>query len=80
MVSVYKSREEFPPATAWVAAEVQVQSLAQLSELKDLVLRLRFNFWPGNFHKLLVQSFKKKKREFLSWPGLPQWVKDLALP
>ena len=48
-------------AVAWVALEARVQSLAQHSGLKDLVLlqlqcrlqlRLRFSPWPGNFHML----------------------------
>ena len=33
-------------ATAWIAAEAQVQSLARCSGLKDLVLR---QLAPGNF-------------------------------
>ena len=53
-----------PTEVALVAAEVQVPSLAQCSELKDLALlqlwrRLhlwfRFNTWPGNFYEPQVQ-------------------------
>ena len=45
---------------AWVTAEVWVQSLAQCSELKDLVMLhlwhrwqqwLRLNPWPRNFQR-----------------------------
>ena len=46
-----------PAAVAWVTAEMQVQSLAQCGELKDLVLpqhtlhlSLGFSPWPRNFH------------------------------
>ena len=42
-----------PTAVAGIIAEVQVQSLAQHSGLKDLALlqlRFRFNLWPGKFH------------------------------
>ena len=55
-------------AVAQVAAEVQVRSLAQHSELKDLALlqlqyrsqlRLRFNPWPRNFH--MPWPLQKKK-------------------
>ena len=39
---------------AQVTAEVWVQSLTQCSGLKDLALlqlQLRFDPWPGNFHR-----------------------------
>ena len=42
---------------AVVAAEVQVQSLAQWVDLKDTVLSqlwLKFHPWPGNLHMLWV--------------------------
>ena len=50
---------------AWVAAEVQAQSAAQRSGLKDPALQqlwLRFNLWPRNFHLLQVCLKKKKKK------------------
>ena len=47
-----------PTAAAWAAAEIQVQSWAQRSELMDPALLQRwlgFNPWAGNFHMPLVQ-------------------------
>ena len=53
---------------AWVTAEVQVQSLAQHSGLKDPALllvwyrsqlQLGFSPWPGNFLVLQVWPLKK---------------------
>ena len=44
-------------SVARVMVEVQVQSLALISELKEpslSQLQLRFNSWPGNFHMLWV--------------------------
>ena len=61
---------ENPTAVAWVATEVQVQSPAHCSGLKDLALTqlwhrwqlwLRCNPWPGNFHMLWVRPLKKRK-------------------
>ena len=52
-------------AGAWVAVEAWVLSLAWRSGLEYPVLpQLRFGFnpWPGNFHVLQVQPFKKKKK------------------
>jgi len=60
-------------SVAWVAAKVQVQSSAWLSELKDLLLprlhcrsqmHLRFHPWPKNFYMPWVWPLKKKKKEF----------------
>ena len=46
-------------AMAWISAEAQVQSPAQYSGLKDLVLPrvpLWFNPWSGTIHMPQVQS------------------------
>ena len=61
-------------SVAWVAAKVQVQSSAWLSELKDLLLpclqcrsqmHLRFHPWPKNFYMPWVWPLKKKKKRIL---------------
>ena len=60
-----------PTAAALVATEEQVQSPAWHSGLNELALLqlwhrlqlgLRFNLRPGNFHLLLVQPLKRKKK------------------
>ena len=57
-------------AAVLVPEEVQVLSLAQHSEIKDLALPklwLEFIPWPGNFHMPYATSvaikFKKKKKK-----------------
>ena len=69
-----------PTAVAWIAAEVQIQPPAQHSGLKDKVLLhlwIGVNPWPGNFHMLWVQPFKKKKKKKilsqLTWAQLSPW-------
>ena len=52
-------------AVAQVTEEVQIQSLARRSGLKDpvLLLQLGFSPWPGNFCMLWMQPLKKKKKK-----------------
>ena len=61
-----------PTAVAQVTGEVQVQSLALRSRLKDLVLLLLqyrallwlgFDLWLRNFQMPWVQPLKKKKKK-----------------
>ena len=61
-----------PTAVAQVTGEVQVQSLALRSRLKDLVLLLlqyrallwlEFDLWLRNFQMPWVQPLKKKKKK-----------------
>lgn len=54
-----------PTAASRVAAEAWVQSPPWSSALKDLTLLqlwLRFNPWPGNFHRPLVRPLKRKEK------------------
>ena len=60
-----------PTAASQVTAEVQVQSLAQHTGLKDQGLpqlwdrsniRLGFNLWLGNFHMPWVWPLQKEKK------------------
>jgi len=52
-------------AAAQVAIEAKVESMAQYSGLKDLVLPqlwLGFNPWARNFHMLWVQPLNQQKQ------------------
>ena len=55
-----------PAVVAQVTAEVQVQSRAWCSGLKDPALPqlwFRFSPWPGNFQTLQVGAIKKKEKK-----------------
>ena len=55
-------------AVAWVAAKIEVQSLAWQSGLKDLALPqpgLGFNPWPRSFYVLWVWLKKKQTKKII---------------